>query len=590
MRRWLLILLGIGMALAIASCQADSFRQQQAQVPQLVISTISDPKSFNYAIGDGFPNTFLFTTEGLLAEDGDGVIKPNLAESWQVSPDRKKLTFKLRPGLKWSDGAPLTAEDIVFTYNDIYLNEAIPTDFRDVLRVGTKGLLPSVRKLDDLTVEFTVPEPFAPFLRTAGGLGFLPAHVLRDTVRTKGKDGNPRFLSTWGTDTDPKKVVGNGPYIIESYIPSQRIVFRRNPYYWQKDPDGKPMPYIERIIWKIVESSDTEILKFRSGDLDILGGLGTVRAEDFSLLKREEARGKFQIQFGGPRSSTLHISFNQNKGQRNGKPLVDPIKSRWFNTKEFRQAVAYALDRQKMVDNTFRGLAEKQDSPISVHSPYYLTPAKGLKTYDYNPEKARELLKQAGFRYDAQGRLEDSEGHRVRFTLITNAENRTRVALGAQIKQDLAAIGMQVDFNPIAFNTLLDKLDNSLDWECHLLGFTGGVEPNNGFNIWNPEGGSHTFNQQPRAGSQPIVGREVAPWERRIGDLYVQAAQELDEAKRQALYAETQQLSQEYLPFIHLANQLSMAAVRDRVQGVRYTALGLSIWNLPEQKIIEAKK
>ena len=136
----------------------------------------------------------------------------------------------------------------------------------------------------------------------------------------------------------------------------------------------------------------------------------------------------------GPATGTSFVFFNLNKGKRNGKPLVDPIKSKWFNNKEFRQAVAYAIDRQTMINNTFQGLGQTQNSPISVQSPYYLPPEKGLKVYDYNLDKARELLKKAGFKYNSQGQLLDSEGNRVRFTLLTNSGNKIREAMGAQIK------------------------------------------------------------------------------------------------------------------------------------------------------------
>lgn len=267
--------------------------------------------------------------------------------------------------------------------------------------------------------------------------------------------------------------------------------------------------------------------------------------------------------------------------------MVNPIKSRWFNTQAFRQAVAHAIDRETTINNIFRGLGEPQNSPISVQSPYYLSPQEGLKVYEYNPEKSKQLLLEAGFKYNAQDQLLDADGNRVRFTLITNTGSRTTEAMGAQIKRDLSKIGVQVDFNPIVFNTLLDKLNNTLDWECYLLGFTGGVEPNEGANIWLPNGSSHRFNQVPEPGQPPITGRVVSDWEQEIGRLYIQGARELDEQKRKAIYAKTQQITQEHLPFIYLVNPLALSAVRDRIQGVKYSGLGGTLWNIHELKIVE---
>jgi peptide/nickel transport system substrate-binding protein len=284
---------------------------------------------------------------------------------------------------------------------------------------------------------------------------------------------------------------------------------------------------------------------------------------------------------------TSFIAFNLNKGQRNGKPLVNPVKSRWFNTVAFRQAVAYGINRQAMINNISRGLGALQDSPMIVQSPYYLSPKEGLKAYDYNPEKSKELLKGAGFKYDSKGQLFDAQGNRVRFTLLTNSGGRAEF-VGSQVKQDLSKIGMQVDFQAIAFNVLVDKLSNTLDWDCYYGGITGGsVEPNSGANTWSPDGGLHIFNQKPQPGQPPIEGREVADWEEKIGQLYIQGAQELDEAKRKAIYVETQRLAQEYVPFIYLVNPLSLAAVRDRIQGIKYSAIGGTLWNVYELKAVD---
>jgi peptide/nickel transport system substrate-binding protein len=578
--------------LALFGCHPTLLKTQATEkVSQLVTATLSDPKTFNWVVNQEFPHVFLFTYEGLTSENSvTGEIEPALAESWEISEDKRRIVFTLREGLKWSDGQPLTADDVVFTYEDVVLNKEILTDARDSLKIGTSGAFPQVRKLDARRVEFILPEPFAPFLRTttgskSDGTVILPKHALEEAVKSKDSEGKPRLMSMWGVDTNPAEIIVNGPYKIESYTTSERVVFRRNPYYWRRDAQGNQLPYIDRIVWQITENMDTQLLQFRSNDLDTTDGWGRLRPEDFPLLKQEEKRGKFTVYTGGPRPGTTFISFNLNKGRRNGRPLIDPVKSRWFNNLAFRQAVAYAIDRQAMINNTLRGLGEMQNSPISVQSPYYITPAEGLKVYEHNPGKSKKLLLGAGFKYNNQGQLLDADGNRVQFTLITNAENQTRVSMGTQIKQSLSQIGIQVDFTPIAFNTLVDKLANTLNWECYLLGFTGGIEPHNGANVWLPDGGLHSFNQDAVSGSKPIQGREVAAWEAEIGRLYIKAAQELDEVKRKAIYAETQRITQEYLPMIYLVNPLSMSAVRDRVTGIKYSSLGGALWNLYELKV-----
>jgi len=584
-RSWILALLGIWVALALNGCNPSQFKTGAAQVPQLVRSMLSDPQTFNYPLNQDASTTTLLGLlfDGLITQNLiTGKVEPVLAESWQISDDKLRIVFTLREGLKWSDGQPLTVDDVVFSYNDIYLNEAIPTDARDTLRIGESGKLPTVRKVDERRVEFSVPEPFRPFLLNTG-YPILPAHALQKSVKTKDTEGKPTFLAKWRIDTPPDQIIVNGPYKLQRYETSQRVVLRRNPYYWRKDDKGNSQPYIERMIWQIVESTDTSLVQFRSGSLDSVG----VSPEFFSLLKRQEKQGKFTIYNGGPAAGTNFVWFNLNKGKRNGKPLVNPVKSRWFNTVEFRQAIAYAIDRQTMINNTFRGLGELQNSPISVQSPYYLSAKEGLKVYDYNPQKAKELLLKAGFKYNDRGQLLDAEGNRVRFTLVTNAGNKIREALGSQIKQDLSKIGIQVDFTPLAWSAFTDKVSNTLDWEAALMGLTGGLEPNDGANVWAPEGGLHMFNQKPQPGQKPIQGWEVAPWEAEIAKLYIQAAREFDEAKVKAIYAETQQITQEYLPFIYLVNAYSLAAVRDRVEGIQYSALGGPFWNIHEIKVTD---
>ncbi|MGA1262490.1 MAG: ABC transporter substrate-binding protein [Prochlorothrix sp.] len=571
------------LCLFISSCSPEAWRSlrvkaEVATVPQVIDSTLSDPKTFNYPLSQESPNVFGFIYDGLIGSNGlTGDLEPALAESWQISPDQKTITFTLRPDLRWSDGEPLTVEDVVFTYNQVYFNEAIPTDARDILRVGEERVLPTVTAVGDRQVQVQVPSPFAPLLRNMG-LPILPKHSLEASIQELDSQGNPRFLSLWGTDTDPKTVVANGAYTLAEYKTGQRVVFTANPYYWRKDEQGQQLPYIKRFVWKIVESRDTQLVKFRSGDLDITEPM---RPEDFPLLKQEEKRGNFTVYVGGPRPGTVFLAFNLNKASRKGKPLVDPVKSAWFNTLNFRQAVAYGLDRQGIIDTVYRGLGAPINSPISVQSPYGLSPEEGLPVYDYNLEKARNLLLEAGFQYNGQGELLDSAGNRVEFNLITNAENSIRVNVCTRIQQDLARLGMKVNFTPIAFNVLVDKLDDSLDWETHVLGFTGGVEPNSGSNIWQPDGGLHTFNQ-----SKPdLEGWQVSDWEERIGQLYIEAAQELDENQRKILYGETQKIAQEQLPFVQLVNELGMSAVRNTIGPIQYSDLSGALWNLHELQV-----
>ena len=547
----------------LAGCNPLLSEANKDKVPQLVQSILEDPKTFNPVISQDATSSSVGSMifDGLVTENPlTGEIEPELAESWTVSEDKLKVVFTLRKNLKWSDGEPITADDVVFSFNQLYFNEEVPASAKDTLKIGQSKELPQVKKLNELEIEFTLPEPFAPFFSSVGQ-EILPEHILKKTIDNRNQDGDLIFLSTWAVDTPPSEIVASSAYKLKEYKTSQRIIFEANPYYWKQGDDGETLPHIQKVVWEIVKSQDTSLLQFRSGGLDSI----SVSPEYFSLLKKEEDRGNYTIYNGGARYGTTYITFNLNQGSRNGKPLVDPIKSKWFNNVKFRQAVAYGIDRQRMINNIFRGLGEPQTSPISVQSPFYYD---GLQGYEYNPEKAQKLLISAGFNYNS-------------------GSNSIRESMGSQIQEDLKKIGIQVDLQPLAFNVLVGNLSNSLEWECVLLGLTGGNEPNGGANIWFPDGNLHMFNQDAGPGQTPLEGRVIAPWEEEIAQLFIDGARELDLEKRQAIYAEIQTLVEEKVPFIYLVNPFALSAVRNRVYPIEYSALAGAFWNLEELKITE---
>jgi peptide/nickel transport system substrate-binding protein len=575
----LAIVSAVLLLISLTACNPSTLLANPNQPPQLVIAVLSDPKTFNPVMASDKisldVSSMLF--DGLVSLNPiTGEIKPALAESWDISEDNLEIVYTLRPNLKWSDGHPLTVDDVLFTYNQLYLNLDIPAPTRDILKIGQSGALPKVAKINDRQVKFTITEPFAPFLG-ATGAAILPAHILRPTIEQKDKNGQLKFLSTWTVDTPPEKIVSSSAYKIASYTTVQRLVFEANPYYWKSKVIGEDLPHIKKVFWELVESTDNALLQFRSGSLD---ALTEVTARNFSLLKKEEDRGNFTIYNGGPDYGTSFITFNLNQGKKNGKPVVNPIKSRWFNEVNFRQAVSYAINRERMVKNVYRGLGEPQVSDISTQSPYYYD---GLAGYPYNPKKAKELLLAAGFTYNKQDHLLDQDGNRVSFILNTNTGSPTAEAIGNQIEEDLGKIGIKVNFKTIIFNVLLGKTDNTLDWDCILLRFSGSNEPNSGFNLWSPDGSSHMFNQP----AEDLSGRVIADWEAEIGRLYIEGARELDIEKRKAIYTKVQKLSSEKLPLIYLVNPYSLAAVRNNIEGIEYSALGGPFWNLDQLKITE---
>ena len=568
-----------------SGCSPTLLNSQSNNNSRLVLVSPSPPSTFNYAMSRSSYDFFRFIYKGLISENGlTGELEPALAESWVLSENKKRIIFTLRSELKWSDGKPLTADDVIFTYQDIYLNQKIPTIYRDFLRIGSSGAFPSVKKIDRRRVEFILPEPFAPFLRYIEKLKILPAHALRDTILSTDGDGKPLFLSTWNTNTQPQKIISNGPFKLANYIPSQRIILEKNPFYWRNDSAGNSLPYIDKLIIQIIPSTDNQLIRFRSGELDSIG----VDPEAFQLLKREEERGKYKIYNRGALGYRF-VGFNLNQAKNSeGKPLLNPIKSRWFNNLAFRQAVAYAINRQQINNTIYRGLGEIKHSPLGVQSSYYLSPEAGLKVYKYNPEKSKKILLDSGFQYNDANELLDENGNRVEFTILVKSEEKIRIDTAVKIQGDLSHIGIKANLQILNFNSVLKKLLSSRDWECYVgaFGVPGAdIEPNLLSLFWLSNGSFHQFNLGSKPGEPKIKNWQVSDWEKEIDRLFTAAYQTIDENKRREIYGEFQQIVAEQLPIFFLVNPLAIQAVRNHIDNFKSSAIGGAFWNIDELKI-----
>lgn len=568
-----------------SGCSPTLLNSQSNNNSRLVLVSPSPPSTFNYAMSRSSYDFFRFIYKGLISENGlTGELEPALAESWVLSENKKRIIFTLRSELKWSDGKPLTADDVIFTYQDIYLNQKIPTVYRDFLRIGSSGAFPSVKKIDRRRVEFILPEPFAPFLRYIEKLKILPAHALRDTILSTDGDGKPLFLSTWNTNTQPQKIISNGPFKLANYIPSQRIILEKNPFYWRNDSAGNSLPYIDKLIIQIIPSTDNQLIRFRSGELDSIG----VDPEAFQLLKREEERGKYKIYNRGTLGYRF-VGFNLNQAKNSeGKPLLNPIKSRWFNNLAFRQAVAYAINRQQINNTIYRGLGEIKHSALGVQSPYYLSPEAGLKVYKYNPEKSKKILLDSGFQYNDANELLDENGNRVEFTILVKSEEKIRIDTAVKIQGDLSHIGIKANLQILNFNSVLKKLLSSRDWECYVgaFGVPGAdIEPNLLSLFWLSNGSFHQFNLGSKPGEPKIKNWQVSDWEKEIDRLFTAAYQTIDENKRREIYGEFQQIVAEQLPIFFLVNPLAIQAVRNHIDNFKSSAIGGAFWNIDELKI-----
>lgn len=499
-----------------------------------------------------------------------GETVPHLAKSIEVKPDNLTYVVTLRRGLTWSDGHPLTADDVLFTWNELIKTGLGNASNRDIVMIN--GKLPSVRKVDDLTLEFKTPEPFAPFKSNLSA-AILPKHIVQPVIRN-----NPKaFDSLWGVTAKPESFVVNGPFLLEEYVSGQRIILKRNPTYFMVDKAGNRLPYLSRYVIEFVQDQNAEILQFEQGRIDSLG----VPGNQVFYVKHLQTP-EFTMYDLGPATGTTFMVLNLNprKDKMTGKPYVDPKKSRWFRDLNFRKAIDYAIRRDQIVQNILMGVGAPLFTAESLASVYL---NKDLADgHPYNLEQARAYLKASGFRWNEKNQLLDREGNRVEFELITNTGNLERESVGVSIKEDLQKLGMKVNFKPIDFNVLVGKMDTS-EWESVILGLTGSpIEPHGGKNVWESTGALHLFNQRNPENDQPGADR-LEPWEQELDRLFNLGATVLDQEKRRAIYNQYQQVVYDHLPLIYLYSPKSVIAVRDRIRNFDPTPLGTfhnleSIW------------
>lgn len=548
------------------------YLQSQVEVGKFggtfVSSTIGEgPKTFNpFNTKDNISAQMSeIMYDGLVTTDVvTGKTIPKLAKSFSVNG--KEYIVNLRHGLKWSDGKPITADDVVFTWQNIIFDGFGNTSTRDSVMID--GKIPTVEKIDDYTVKFVTPEPFAPFLRMLSS-PIAPKHIFQPAVN-RGREYFDGFLST---NTNPKEFVTSGAFRLKEYVPAQRVVFERNPNYYEINKDGKKLPYLDKLVYLIVGDINNQVLKFEGGELDEI----SLQGANVARFKEMEKHSDFTVFNIGPDTGTMYLSMNMNnRKNEKGKYYVDQKKQVWFQDKNFRQAVDYAIDRKNMVFNIANGLGYPLFTPETLNSIFL---NKKLKPYDKNTEKSKELLKKSGFTWDRAGHLIDKFGNHVEFDLYTNAGNTEREAIGVMVKQDLEDLGMKVNFKPIEFNSLVNKLMASLDWDMVIMGFTGSpLEPNGGKNVWLSDGTLHIFNQRlERDANSPRYA-----FEKRIDYLYTQGALATKFEDRKKYYDEYQAIVYDEKPLIYIYSPIRIVALRNKFKNIYPTSLGGVTHNIEE--------
>lgn len=548
----------------------------QSQAPlgnyggEIIISMIGEgPKTFNpcntkdatSSAMAGILYDGLFTTNAHTGE-----VIPQLAKSYEIKGNDYIIT--LRKGLKWTDGKPITADDVIYTYKEIVFPGLGNTAARDAMMI--RGKLPELVKIDDYTVKFTTPGPFAPFLRQLT-YSIVPKHYFKPYS----DKGDSVFSAFLGANTPPEQIVSSGAFKLKEYVAAQRVVFVRNPNYYKINLNNEKLPYLDKLVYLIVGDTNNEILKFEAKEIDVV----SLKGSNVARYKLKEPVSDYKIYNLGADTGTMFVVVNLNTRKNpEGKYYVNPVKQKWFGDKNFRTAIDWAIDRKGMVQNIAHGIAEPLFTAESLNSIYL---NKSIKGHEQDKNVSMEYLKKSGFT-NKNGILYDKTGNRVEFDLYTNAGSLERESIGVMIKQDLEDLGMKVNFKPIEFNSLVNKLSNTNDWDMVIIGLTGSpLEPHDGKNVWTSTGPLHMFNQRPQ-NSNTKDNISIFPWEKELDEIFEEGALKLTFAERKPIYDRYQSIIYEEKPIIYLYSPTRITAIRKKFKNIFPSSLSGLIHNTEE--------
>ena len=531
---------------------------------QLVVVQRTEPRTLNPITAVDSPSRDVLrrTTADLIHVNRETQqLEPALARSWTASPDGRRFTLALRRGVRFSDGDPFDADDVLFSFQ-VYLDEKVASPQRDSLIVGGKPI--AVTKLDQFTVQVDVAEPYSSAERLFDSVAILPQHLLGQAY----KEG--RLVETWNLRTPAGSLAGLGPFRFVEHVPGERLVLERNPFYWKQDRAGNQLPYLDRLVFIFVPSEDAQAVRFQAGEADVPTRLS---ATNFELLLKDQPRRNYELRDLGAGLTYEFLFFNQNDSAPAG-PAEAARRRRWFRQLTFRQAVASAIDRESIVRLTYRGRA----TPLWGHVPpgNKVWVNQSLPKPARSIERARQQLRAGGFSWQADGRLMDDQGQAVEFTILTNSGNAERLQIATIIQDDLKQLGMRVNVVTLELRAMLDRVLTSHDYDACVLGLTGGDgDPNSEMNVWLSSGATHLW--------RPGQPEPATPWEAEVDALMQEQIKTRDAQRRKRLYDRVQQLVAEQLPIITVVSPNVLVGATTGLGNFRPTVLDHhALWNVEE--------
>jgi peptide/nickel transport system substrate-binding protein len=529
---------------------------------RLVVALRAEPRSLNPAAAADAPSRDVIgrmTGDLIHIDRATQSTEPALASQWKRSADGREYILSLRKGIRFSDGHPFDADDVVFTFR-VLLDERTGAPQRDLLVVGGQPI--RVTKVDEYTVKVTMAQPYAAAERLFDSMAILPQHLLNDAYE-KGAMGQ-----IWSVATPAKSIAGLGPYRLKEYVAGQRLVLERNPYYWKTDSAKRRLPYIDELVFLFTGNEDAQVIRFQSGDSDVLS---RASADNFAVLARDQAANRFQLKDLGPSLEYNFLFFNQNDLSGKNLPQV-AAKQQWFGDLGFRRAVSRAIDREGIARLVYRGRAVPLWGNVSPGNRQWINTS--LPRLARSVSDARGILKASGFSWRQDGQLLDRQGRPVAFTIVTSSTSAQRTEMATLIQADLKELGMDVEVVPLEFRALVDRVFQSFDYDASILGLGGGdADPNAEMNVWLSSGSNHLW----RLGQQ----KPATPWEAEIDRLMDTQLVTLDYRERKRMYDRVQTIVAEQLPFIFLAAPHILVGARADLGNFQPSVLDhYTLWNV----------
>jgi peptide/nickel transport system substrate-binding protein len=531
---------------------------------RLVISQRAEPKTLNPVTaidGNSREITALITADLIHINRYSQRTEAALASSWTVSPDGRQYTLRLRRGIRFSDGQPFDADDVIFTF-EIYLDESIHSPQRELLVVAGKPI--GVHRIDAYTVRFDLAQPYAAAERLFDSIAILPRHLLKKLYDEK------KLAEAWTLNTPPKQIAGLGPFRVKQYIPGQRIVLEPNPYYWKINEKGNRLPYLHEIVSLFVGNPDVEAMRFEAGEIDVVNRLSSA---NFSALAKYQRARDFRLYDLGPGLEYDFLFFNLNDLSSHDTPSITGKQS-WFRQLAFRRAISAAIDRQAIVQMVYRGRACALSTHVTPGNKLWVN--RSIRQGIRNVTGARDILRKAGFSWSSDGRLIDARNHTVEFSILHNAGNSQQTQMATLIQEDLKEIGIEVNVVSLEFRTMLDRIFKTYEYEAAIMALDDGdSDPNSEMNVWTSKGSTHVWNLTP--------SHNLTAWDEEIDRLMQQQLITLDYQRRKGMYDRVQELVWENLPVICLISPNILVGAKKQIGNFCPAILSNhTLWNAEE--------